>query len=203
MTKKNSTATRVMRISLVLVQQAVADGLKKDENRHVGYAGKAVAEDTATDHIRDWEYLDATTGGVGIAKYTPNHFMDAMSSMVGRYSDSRFEKFWAAVATRQRDELPMQERWTQDERYRVRFRGFLRESNEIYRRRISQAARDKGDKPVEEGDDMDDYCRGALQEAQTAQVIRHFADEGQPMYAHGALLTYGALLRLKSWRKRA
>ena len=195
MKRTRRTEDRVTRISIAVVKQAVADGNEKDSNRHVVYAGKAVVEETSTGHSRDWDFLYTTAGNVGIELYSANNFMDAMEAMIGRYSDSRFEKFWAAVATQQRDHLPMEQRWTQDDRYKVRFRGFMRESNEIYRRTISQNAREKGDKPPDEGDDVQDYCRGALQEAQTAQIIRHFAEQGKPMYAHGALLTYGALLR--------
>ena len=186
---------RVTRVPLAVVRQAVHEGKEKDESRHVPYAGKAVADDTTTAHGNDWEFLDASADLCGIALYTSNKFMDAMESMTGKYSDSRVEKFWAAVATRQRDNLPVQDRWTQDERFRVRFRGFLRESNEIYRRTISQRAIENGDKPACAGFDMEDYCRGGLQEAFVAQVIRYFTAKGKPMYAWGALLTYGALLR--------
>ena len=178
-----------------LVRKAVEDGASQDVNRHTTFAGKAVADDTTAGHARDWEYLSYTAGSVEIDSYSAENFLDAMMAMIGVYSESRYEKFWAAVATRQRDFLPVNGRWTQDERYRVRFRGFLRESNGIYRKAISQRARDKGDKPLEEEDSIDDYCRGALQEAQTAQVITHFAGEGKAMYAHGALFAYGALLR--------
>ena len=184
------------RRSIAKMRMAVEEGERSgDPDRHQEAVKASRKPRTVKGWCDDWVELQETVKAKGTASYTENNFLDAMKTMLGEYHPSRLEKFRAAVVVRQEQDMSAAARWTQDDAFKRKWRGIIVLATKGYQKRKSQMARDKGAKPLEDDDDVDDLNRGAITADMAKLVCEHFVKEGKGMYAQGVCVAHGGLLR--------
>ena len=87
----------------------------------------AVKASTARERTRDWRILMHLLSIEHVSEITMSRFIDVLAIIAEHYSPSRLEKMRSALVHRQTLDLPESERWTQDSKFRIAFRGLISE----------------------------------------------------------------------------
>ena len=125
----------MQRITNEQMQEAVERGLQDlDLQGAIESANKAADfdEKTVKGYVRDYGLLILWTGATCALDLSMMAFFVAMEQLVGLYSMSRVENFRSAVAWYQNldPSLSHEQRWTQQEYFRTRFKGLLTRTEE-------------------------------------------------------------------------
>ena len=104
------------------LQEYIKDQREKND-RHRDLADAAVKEATVLERERDRNYLLAALKVQHTSEVGMNKFLDITKYLEEVYGASRLEKNRSAVAHRQVEDLPVNQRWTRDERFTTGFCG--------------------------------------------------------------------------------
>jgi len=177
------------------MQIAVREGKQRGIDRHRKWQDRDLVVKTAEDYHRDWEAIKEATEVEHVCDLTEDMFLDMCTTLIGKYHESRLEKFRGALKQEQIAQLPEADHWYKTERFRMRFGGMVKEAATLYRQIKSQDAREAGVKEPGAPDDPDDGQRGAIQIAKVVQLATRFKELDLPMYAKGVAVTYAGALR--------
>ena len=203
MSKKNKYDKMVKcRVEALAVRRAVQKGEALGPGRHASKIGGSNKKKTIHDHARDWQYLQKTVSEKGIELYQEDQFLDAMEELVRleAYHVSRYDKYRATVAEQHlmavdAKTMTMEQCWTRSKSFSLKFKCLRAKAKTAYLKKKSSAARSTGKKRLEEDNDPDDGLRGAIVQQKGEQLVKHFLNKGQRMYAQGVSIAHGGLLR--------
>ena len=142
---------------------------------------KSLAEGTIGGYVRDWGLIMLWTGLTTVAQLSETIFYIIMERFVGLYSVGRVENFRSAVAWRQNLDLGT-DQWTQTAGFKLRFDGYLKRVNAVYRER-QDAGLFKNTK------------RGHVKGEKVEELFQYCKKLGEVMYAVGLVLCYHLMLR--------
>ena len=130
----------------------------------------AVVTGTADDRSKDWGKIQELLEVRGARAVEEEPFLAMCIALAPFYTESKLEKFRAALVWRQVEELEPAERFTRDERFKRRFRGCLAMCRPF-------------------------AVRGAISLIKLDKLIAWLIGKGEYTYARGFSVTFWALLR--------
>ena len=142
---------------------------------------KSLAEGTIGGCVRDWGLIMLWTGLTTVAQLSETIFYIIMERFVGLYSVGRVENFRSAVAWRQNLDLGT-DQWTQTAGFKLRFDGYLKRVNAVYRERQDSGL-------------IKSTKRGHVKGEKVEELFQYCKKLGEVMYAVGLVLCYPLMLR--------
>ena len=118
------------------VQAGLSDPRIQQQMREANEA-KSLGVDTIGAYVRDWGLIMNWTGLTSVSALTEETFFIIVERFIGIYSVGRVENFRSTVAWRQKLDLSAFQ-WSQTQGFQMRFTGFLKRVEEVYRRRQAE-----------------------------------------------------------------
>ena len=162
------------------VQAGLSDPRIQQQMREANEA-KSLGVDTIGAYVRDWGLIMNWTGLTSVSALTEETFFIIVERFIGIYSVGRVENFRSTVAWRQKLDLSAFQ-WSQTQGFQMRFTGFLKRVEEVYRRRQAEGL-------------LPPTKRGHIQGEKVQQLFDYCVRVRQNKYAAGLVLSYHLMLR--------